>query len=258
MDWLIYGVLAGGGAALAGTRWLRSSKQHAVANAAGLQPISDISHLPPTLQHTALWSIAEGGFERQVVHGIERRGAAEIEVTAFELETLRSRRGAWAYLPVEPPFRLGDVISVCVCELDRRLPHTLLKRTGRGDQMHDDSLGEVATSITRLARVALMAQRSEAADLPATLSTAPMQIELPEQWRAYGHDATALGAPLFTALERTHRRDLVIELIDSLLVVYPAARTIVGADPTADLVSSALALVDAVREIVPAPHRDGV
>lgn len=248
MDWLIYGVLAGGGAALAGTRWLRTSRQHAVAQASGLSPIGDLSHLPSSLQRTALWSIAEGGFERQVVHGVQRREGTDVEITAFELETLRSRRGAWAYLPVEPPFRLGDVISVVVCELHRSLPHTLLKRTGRGDQMHDDGLGEIAQSLTRLTRIALRADRREAAELPPGLSVEPMAVALPEQWRAYGTDPSVVTRTVAVALERTHRRDLVIELIDSLLVVYPAARTVVGADPMADLVTSALALVEAMHE----------
>lgn len=256
MDWLIYGILAGGGAALAGTSLLRRTRQDALAHAAELEPIGDLTHLPASLQRTALWAISDGGFERRAVHGTMRREGADVAVTAFDLETLRSRRGEWAYLPVDPPFRLGDVVSVVACELDRTFPHLLLKRTGRGDKLHDDDLGEIATSLTRLAREALRAGRSTEAELPAGLASTPLEVELPEHWRAYGRDVDPLlrHAAFRGALAQTHRRDLVVELIDSLMIVYPAARAIAGADPFADLVSSALALVDAIRVAVVTPR----
>ena len=256
MDWLIYGILGAGGAALAGTSMLRRTRHDAFAHASELAPVADLSHLPQALQRTALWSLADGGFEQRAVHGTIRRGDAEIAVTAFDLETLRSRRGEWAYLPVEPPFRIGDLVSVVVCELDRTFPHLLLKRTGRGDKLHDDSLGEISTSLTRLAREALRTARHYPADLPATLAPEPLEIELPEHWRAYGKDIEPLlrHAEFRGALARTHRRDLVVELIDSLVIVYPAARAIAGADPFADLISSSLALVDAIRASVVSPR----
>src|SRR6202012_4338740 len=95
----------------------------------------DLSHISPALQRTALWSLAEGGFERRVVHNVIARNGIDISVTAFDLETLRERRGEWAWLPVDPPFRIGGVVSVVICELDRSFPHPLLKRAGRGDQL---------------------------------------------------------------------------------------------------------------------------
>jgi len=262
VNWLIEGIevtlamLAGGGAVLVGNWLFRRSRQTAVAVASGLEPIDDISHLPESLQHTALWAIAEGGFERRAVHGTVEREGGDIEVTAFDLETLRSRRGEWAYLPVEPPFRLGDVVSVVACDLDRAFPHLLLKRTGRGDRLHDDDLGEIATSLTRIAREALRVGRNHPADLPATLPPIALEVELPEQWRAYGRDIDPLlrHTAFRAALAATHRRDLVIELIDSLMIVYPAARAIIGADPFADLISSALALGDAIRVAVLSPR----
>jgi hypothetical protein len=143
-----------------------------------------------------------------------------------------------------------------VCELDRTFPHVLLKRTGRGDKIHDDSLGEISTSLTRLAREALRTARHYPAELPPALAPEALELELPEHWRAYGREVEPLlrHAEFRGALARTHRRDLVIELIDSLLIVYPAARAIAGADPFADLVSSALALVDAIRASVVSPR----
>jgi len=256
VDWLIYGILGAGGAALAGTSMLRRTRLDAFAHASELEPIADLSHLPQALQRTALWALADGGFEQRAVHGTMRRGDADIAVTAFDLETLRSRRGEWAYLPVEPPFRIGDLVSVVACEVDRTFPHLLLKRTGRGDKVHDDSLGEISTSLTRLAREALRTARSYPADVPPGLSPEPLEVELPEHWRAYGKDVAPLlrHAEFRGALARTHRRDLVVELIDSLVIVYPAARAIAGADPFADLISSALALVDALRVAVVSPR----
>ena len=256
MDWLIYGILGAGGATLAGASMLRRTRQDAFARAAELEPIADLTHLPASLQRTALWALAEGGFERRAVHGVIKRAGADVGVTAFDLETLRSRRGEWAYLPVEPPFRIGDVVSVVACELDRTFPHVLLKRTGRGDKLHDDSLGEISTSLTRLAREALRTARHYPAELPPALAPEPLDLELPEHWRAYGREVEPLlrHAEFRGALARTHRRDLVVELIDSLLVVYPAARAVAGADPFADLVSSALALVDAIRASVVSPR----
>jgi hypothetical protein len=240
---------------------LRHKRQDAFAHAVELEPIADLTHLPQCLQRTALWAMADGGFESRTVHGAIRRGGADVTVTAFDFETLRSRRGEWAYLPVEPPFRIGDRVSVVVCELDRTVPHVLLKRTGRGDKLHDDGLGEIATSLTRIAREALRVGRHDAAELPATLEAEPLAIELPEQWRAYGRapvagevDPLLRHAAFRAALAQTHRRDLVVELIETLLVVYPAARPVVGADPFADLVSSSLALVDAIRGAVASPR----
>lgn len=256
MDWLIYSVVAGGGAVLAGSHFLRSKRHASAALATELAPIADLAHLPEALQRTALWALSEGGFESRVVHGCVKREGADVAVTAFDLETLRSRRGEWAYLPVEPPFRIGDRVSVVACELDRWFPHLLLKHTGRGDKLHDDGLGEVATSLTRVAREALRVGRNYPSELPAALAPEPLAIELPEHWRAYGTQVAPLlrHAAFRGALAQTHRRDLVVELVDSLLIVYPAARPVAGADPLADLVTSALALVDAIRVAVVSPR----
>jgi hypothetical protein len=54
-------------------------------------------------------------------------------------------------------------------------------------------------------------------------------------------------AGLHATLDHAGRRDLVIELIDSLVVIYPAAREVAGPDAYADLTTTALAIVDGVR-----------
>jgi hypothetical protein len=248
VDWQIFAILGGGAAALAGTSLLGRKRQDAVASSSELQPVHDLSHLPQALQRTALWTLSDGGFERRAVHGIVHRAGADLAVTAFDLLTLREHRGEWAYLPIEPPFRIAGTVSVVACELDRAFPHLLLKRAGRGDLMLDDSLDERLASVTKLARDGLGLARSYAAELPATLSATPLDIAIPEHWRAYGTLDPALHTePFHRALERAGRRDLVVELIDTLLVAYPAAREVAGADPFADLISDTLDIADAIR-----------
>jgi hypothetical protein len=249
VEWYFLGGLAMAFAFLATRGAMRRRSQEAAADASGLVPVGDLTHLPESLQRTALWSLADGGFERRVVHGVLPRGTEDVDVTAFDLETLRERRGEWAYLPVEPPFRIGGVVSVVACEIDRAFPHVLLKREGRGDDTADDDAIERAGSLAKVARGGLGLPSSYAAELPPRLAPAPLDVALPAQWRAYG-DRTALdalvGAGLGATLERAGRRDLVIELLDSLVVVYPAARDVVGADAFADLTATTLALVDGV------------
>jgi hypothetical protein len=91
-DWYLLGGLVAGAAFLATRGPLRRRQQEHAANAAGLVPVRDLTHLPPSLQRSALWSLAEGGFESRVVHGTLSRGKHDVDVTAFDLETLRERR----------------------------------------------------------------------------------------------------------------------------------------------------------------------
>ncbi|HEY0191404.1 MAG TPA: hypothetical protein VGC42_09815 [Kofleriaceae bacterium] len=248
-DWYLLGGLAAGAAYLASRSPLRRRQQQSAANAAGLAPVADLSHLPSSLQRSALWAMAEGGFESRVVHGVLPRGASDIDVTAFDLETLRERRGEWAYLPVVPPFRIGGTVSIVVCEVSRAFPHVLFKRAGRGDQLEGDDAVARATSIAKLARGGLGLASSYPSELPRALPTAPLAIELPAQWRAYGDRTTAqalLAGGVGAVLERAGRRDLVVEVIDQLVIVYPAARDVIGADAFGDLTTTALAITDGI------------
>jgi hypothetical protein len=246
--WYLIGGIAAGFALLAGRHVMRRKSQDAAADASGLVPVRDLTHIPEALQRTALWALADGGFERRVVHGVLPRTTEDVDVTAFDLETLRERRGEWAYLPVDPPFRIGPVVSVVVCELDRFHPHYVLKRVGHGDALEDDNVIERSGHIAKLARDGLGLARSYPAELPAPLAPAPLDLPLPASWRAYGPTAGPLAELLANGfgatLERAGRRDLVIELIDGLVVVYPAARDVVGADAFGDLTATALVVID--------------
>lgn len=248
MSWYLIGGIAMGFALLATRFVVRRKSQEAAADASGLVAVRDLTHIPSTLQRSALWLLGDGGFERRVIHGVVPRGTEDVDVTAFDLETLRERRGEWAYLQVEPPFRIGGVVSVVVCEIDREFPHTLLKRAGMGDLLVDDDGLDRASNIASLARDGLGMARSYAAEPPPTLGAAPLSITLPEHWRAYG----AANGPLpdllangfATALARAGRRDLVVELIGGLVILYPAARDVAGTDAFADLTETALVIVD--------------
>lgn len=254
LDWIFIGGLAAGAAYLASRGVIRRRGQEAAADASGLVPAADLSHIPESLQRTALWTLGDGGFERRVVHGVVQRETEDVDVTAFDLETLRERRGEWAFLPVEPAFRIAGVVSVVVCEIDRVFPHMLFKRAGRGDQLLDDTATERAVSITKVARDAVGMKRSYPAELPTTLPTAQVDVTLPDQWRVYGHAVAVrelVDAGFGKTLSKAGRRDLVIELIDGLIVIYPAARDVVGADAFADLTATALQIADGVLACSP-------
>jgi hypothetical protein len=260
-DWYLLGGLAAGAAFLVSRGSLRRRHQEAAANASGLVPVGDLTHLPPSLSRSALWSLAEGGFETRVVHGALSRGKHDLDVTAFDLETLRERRGEWAYLPVEPPFRIGGTVSIVVCEVDRAFPHALFKRAGRGDDLFDDDVADRASSIAKLARTGLGMPSSYPAEMPKTLPATALDVRLPEDWRVYGDPdvvAALLTAGFGATLDQAGRRDLVIELLDALVIVYPAARDVVGADAFADLTTTALAIVDGVLACSPALSPRGV
>lgn len=261
VDWYFFGGLAAGAAFLASRGTFRRRSQEAAADASGLVPVGDLTHLPSSLQRTALWALADGGFETRVVHGALSRGKHDLDVTGFDLETLRERRGEWAYLPVEPPFRIGGTVSIVVCEVDRAFPHVLFKREGRGDDLLDDDLVDRATSIAKLARGGLGMPSSYPAELPGTLPATALDVALPEAWRVYGDPVAVtalLGAGFGATLDQAGRRDLVIELLDTLVIVYPAARDVVGADAFADLTATGLAIVDGVLACSPALSPRGV
>ena len=261
-DWVFFAGLAAGLAFLAGRGLFRERQTTAAANASGLVPVRDLSHIPEALQRTALWSMAEGGFESRVVHGVVSKGTEDVDVTAFDLETLRERRGEWAYLPVEPPFRIAGTVSIVVCEIDRAFPHFVLKRAGHGDDMADDDVLERGASIAKLARDGLGMARSHPAEMPPPLGAQPLDVALPPSWRAYGKDTLVLNelvaAGLNETLRRADRRDLVIELIDALVVVYPAARDVDGADAFADLTTTALGIVEGLMAASPRVTPRGV
>jgi hypothetical protein len=206
--------------------------------------------------------MSEGGFESRMLWGIVSRNAHDIDVTAFDLETLRERRGEWAWLPVDAPFRIGGVVSVVTCEIDRAFPHLLLKRVGAGDELPKDLIIERALDVAKLVRLGVGMPSAFPAEMPKTLPIERVAAPaLPDGWRAYGDAdllSTLLASGFAATLEQAGRRDLVVELIASLVIVYPAMRDVVGADAVADLTTTALALTDGVLACSPALSPRGV
>jgi hypothetical protein len=260
--WTLLALMGGGLAILLGGSLTRKKAEIAAAKAAGLIPVSGLSHLPQSLQRTALWTLSDGGFEGRVVHGVITRAKHDVDVTAFDMETLRQRRGEWAWLPVDRPFRIGPTVSVVICETDLVFPHVLLKRDGSGDDLEDDNRIERTGHIAKLARDSLGLKRSYPAELPNTLPGPALDVELPDGWRAYGTDKQAfaelLAAGFAKTLTASGRRDLVVELIETLIVVYPATLAVVGPDALADLTSTALAITDGLLAASPPLSPRGV
>jgi hypothetical protein len=260
--WTIFAVMGAGLAILFGQSLSRNRQEVSAAKAAGLVPVSGLSHLPQALQRSALWTLSDGGFEGRVVHGVIARHKHDVDVTAFDMETLRQRRGEWAWLPVDQPFRIGPTVSIVACETDLVFPQVLLKRDGSGDELNDDNRIDQVGHVAKFARNSLGLARSYPAELPKTLPATRLAVDLPEGWRAYGTDRDAFVALLAGGFAKTlaqsGRRDLVVELIDTLILVYPATLAVVGADALADLTSTALALTDGLLAASPPMSPRGV
>lgn len=249
MHWYLIAGIATGFALLAARAFGRRRSQGDAALAAGLKPVRDLTHLPPEFQRSLLWALADGGFEHRVMHGVVQLRVEDVDMTVFDLETLREHRGEWVYLPVESPFRIAGVVTVAVCQLDRKLPHALFRRTGAGDLMVSGGLSTAAATMASAARIGLGLPREQTAELPPNMSPQPLAIDLPAHWRVYASDPGAVAAlcanGLHHALAQIDRRDLVVELIDSLVIIYPAMHELVAADAMADLSSCALVIADA-------------
>jgi hypothetical protein len=209
-----------GFAGLAAYAWSRRRQRDEAAEATGLLP-ADLTHLPASLRESALWALSDGGFESGVLANMLEN---KIEVTAFELETLRERRGEWAYLGVDRPFSLDGHVRVVIFRVDRKFPHVLLKRTGDSDLMPERTAFERATNLATGARMLLGQKEGVEAELPRTLPPTQLATTLPVNWRAYG-DATLAGSlvePVPTTLNDEGNPDQVIELIDNLIISYHA------------------------------------
>jgi hypothetical protein len=251
MDWSFFAFLAGG----LGLWWWRAqnaTRQREERGAAtGLEAAGDLTHLPPGLTKSALWQLSDGGFESRVLRGTISRATEDLEVTAFDLETLRERRGEWAFLPVERPFRIRGVVTVAVCELPGPLPHLLCKHEGRGDDMRTDDWLERETSVTKGARDALGLEHQQEADLPAGLTKTVRSVSGAASWRAYAGDelwfTEVMRGGLAAALGKISMRDLVIEVVDHTLLAYPATRDALEASGFAELCEAATAAAAAVK-----------
>lgn len=251
MDWSLLAILGGGAAVLAWQR--RNDRQHRDERelTTGLAPASDLTHLPSGLSGTALWTLSDGGFESRVLRGTLSQGIVDTEITAFDLLTLRERRGEWAFLPVQRPFRIRGVVTVVVCELPGPMPHLLCKRDGRGDDLAPDDRLERESSLAKSARSRLGLPHHHPAELPPGLRGALAPTTVAQSWRAYVgdevHYALLLRAGLREALAGVQLRDLVIEVVDHVLVAYPATRDALSNDGFTELCHAAVRVTAAIK-----------
>src|SRR2546423_11658502 len=66
VNWFFFGGLGGAIVLLVGRSLFRRKAQEQAADASGLATVHDLTHLPSVLQKTALWALAEGGFEGRI------------------------------------------------------------------------------------------------------------------------------------------------------------------------------------------------
>jgi hypothetical protein len=254
MDWSFFAFLAGGIGILLWRNRNEAMQRDERGDAMGLAPARDLTHLPEGLAASALWRLSDGGFERRLLRGTISRGPADVEVTSFDLETLRERRGEWAFLPVEQPFRIRGVVTVVVCELPGPLPHLVLKRQGRGDELNPDDWLERETSMTKGTRTLLGLPMQHAAELPEGLATVARPVSGAPDWRAYVGDEVLfqelLRGGLGEVLGKLELRDLVLEVVGHLLVAYPATRDALGLAGFRELCAAAASAAVVVRRVL--------
>jgi hypothetical protein len=273
VDWLFFAVMGGGLGVLAAAARRRAATTRRRIARLGMSPRADLTRVPVELQHTALWTLCEGGTERSVVGGRLSLAAHDVDVTCFDLEDLRRKAFEWAWLDVATPFRLHTPLSVVACTLPRTLPHVLVKRAGPADRIEpragetggrplasaaDGVLVEViASGVAARAAARLVEMRPFAVEPPATLARDTTDVPLEPGWRAWsdpsaGDAARHLLAALGAGLEDTaHDRELVIETRGPLLVAYVASGGPLAAHALEDLVDAAALACERVLAATP-------
>ena len=257
-DWYFLGALAAAVAYLATRGVVRRRSQEAAADASGLAPVRDLTHLPGALQRDRA-VVARAMAASSAASCTAWSRAAPRTSTSPRSISRRCASGAASGRTCPSSRRSGSAAwsASSSCEIDRRFPHLLLKRVGHGDDLIDDDLIERPARIAKAARDRLGIARSYPAELPPTLPPAPLVGRAPRavarvRRRRDACSPTLVAAGFGDTLARAGRRDLVIELIDALVVVYPAARDVVGADAFADLTTTRSSIVDGVLASVAA------
>jgi len=273
VDWLFFAIMGGGVGVLAAAARQRAIATRRRTARLGMSARPDLVRVPSELQRTALWAITEGGTERSVVGGALSLATHDVDVTCFDLEDLRRKRFEWAWLDVAAPFRLHTPLSVVACTVPRALPHLLIKRAGPADRIepreHEqarrapgaaapgDLIDAVTTGLASRAALALADFRSSGEPPPPTLARDTLDAPLPDGWRAWaGADPTDETRRLVTAigdgLEHDARdRELVVETLGPLVVVYVASGGPLGEGALEDLVDAAVGACERVLAATP-------
>ena len=261
-----YGFVAGRG------HW-RRRRHLAAAQRQGLSPARGLTHLPASLQQTVLFLVADGGHERQVSTGAialqgpgptegdgdgdgdgigDGTGSAEIPITVFEFAFQRDVRGEWGYLDSKPRFRIFSPLTVAAFELPLSVSHLLIKRRGVSEIIAEEGV-ERYKSVADIARDVSTIERAIAVATPATLPVEPERIDgLNADYLVWTGDATVARALLDQALceylcaPALAGRELIIEILDTLLLVYCAKDGGLSGDDADHFVDQAIHLCRAL------------
>jgi hypothetical protein len=244
MDWPFFVLIGGGAAFLVGAMVQSRRAREKRARLLGHQAYGDISHLPRALQDTVLWSVTEGGREREVTAADVRIADTDAEATTFVLEPLRELRAEWGYVPLDPPFRVKGPIAVAVIAVDRELPRLLARRAGPSDAMREllTEKKALGAPLRRLSGI----PSSLPADLPDAL-TVPT-VPLAEDWRGV---ASSAAAPVLTAIPglveaKSRGLDLMVESCGTLVIACDISGDLPADDGFKALVDVASTVADAL------------
>jgi hypothetical protein len=217
-----------------------------------------------------------------VVGGRLSLAAHDIDVTCFDLEDLRRKRFEWAWLDLAAPFRVHTPLTVVACTVHRRLPHVVIKRAGPADRIEpreheragrgpvgssaatSDVFGAVTTGLASRVARELADFRHAAEPPPPTLAPTTLEVALPAGWRAWAgaeptDDTRHLVAAIGEHLEAdAHDRELVIETLGSLVIVYAASGGPLAEDALEDLVDAAVGVCERALAATPVVGPRGV
>lgn len=201
-----------------------------------------LRHLPGSFQKTVLFAIADGGHERDVLQGelslppVSRDSASQkssandlsAAITVFQFAFQRDVRGEWGYLDTRPRFRVFSPITVVAFALPMALPRVLIKRRGRAEVIAEEGYDRYK-SVVAVVRDVSTIERATAVEPPAGLPREPENLGKPwADYLVWTNDPVRVKTWLddsFSAFLRSPSvagRELVVEVIDALLVVYCA------------------------------------
>ncbi len=219
----------------------RARDRRELARRRGLHyALRGLEELPAALQDTVLFTLADGGHERDVVSGDLELAEQQVPFAGFELTFQRDVRGEWAYLATEPPFRLHSPLTVLTYQLPAEFAHLLLKRRGQSERLAE-SPDEIYRSVASVAREASGIDRAVTVEPPPALGRAPVARPASRDyliWAESREQAELLLPPStieHLESEAAGDRELVIELLGPLLVVYCASAGALSVDDTATL-----------------------
>lgn len=222
-------IVAGFGALYVRHRY-RVGKRRRLAEKKGLRySLRGLREAPSELQQSVLFLVSDGGHERDVLTGDLLLAEEHVGFIGFDMAFQRDVRGEWAFLATDPPFRLFSPATVLLYQLPREFAHLVVKRCGRADAIGDE-ISELYKSFASVAREMSIIDRVIAVPPPPSIGRTPMELPaLAAEYRVWGADAAEARAILTEETARYLQslaaggRELVIELLGSIMLVYCAS-----------------------------------